>query len=356
MPQPKQRNKPTKGSKHHRRSFDDEAHVEAETLPTIHDIDRPEEECSTSGSVRLAMWDLRQCDRKRCTGTRLVRQGAVQELRLGQSFPGVILSPSGTRCVSREDAPLLMAKGLAVVDCSWNRLNDVPFHRIRGVAPRLLPFLVAANPVNYGRPCKLSCAEALAAALYICGLTEQAHAIMDKFKWGHSFFSTNAELLEAYSQCNTAAEVIQAQNTWLEQVTAAAPEWPSSDENDESEGEGGSEDEQSEAENRKTEQCEQADSREQNVQQQLEQLSVSGSSAITGLQRQQLQGPQQLLQQHHSLQKQQHSEQQGRQSLPNPQSSSSHLAGATAATKRRQQQGYLDDSLLPPSDSDEYID
>lgn len=85
--------------------------------------------------------------------------------------------------MSREDAALISAKGLAVVDCSWNRLDDVPFGRIRGAAPRLLPFFVAANPVNYGRPCKLSCAEALAAALYICGLQDEAHAIMSRFKW-----------------------------------------------------------------------------------------------------------------------------------------------------------------------------
>lgn len=87
---------------------------------------------------RLAMWDLGQCDKKRCTGTRLVRQGLVQELRLGQVFPGVILSPSGTRCVSRQDAELLAAKGLAVVDCSWNRLDDVPFGESCGGSSLLL--------------------------------------------------------------------------------------------------------------------------------------------------------------------------------------------------------------------------
>jgi hypothetical protein len=89
--------------------------------------DTAEEDAPPQQPFRLAMWDLGQCDKKRCTGTRLVRQHVVQELRLGQSFPGVILSPNGTRSVSQEDAALIAAKGLAVVDCSWNRLEDVPF-------------------------------------------------------------------------------------------------------------------------------------------------------------------------------------------------------------------------------------
>ena len=51
----------------------------------------------------------------------------MKEIRLGVPFPGVILSPEGRCCVSQEDLPLIRSKGLAVVDCSWNKLDDVPF-------------------------------------------------------------------------------------------------------------------------------------------------------------------------------------------------------------------------------------
>ncbi|PON54196.1 Ribosome biogenesis protein [Trema orientale] len=144
-------------------------------------------------------------------------QLAMWELRVNSGFAGIVLSPVGTQCVSREDYSLIDRKGLAVVDCSWARLGDVPFVKLRCSAPRLLPWLVAANPVNYGRPCELSCVEALSAALIICGEEETANLLLGKFKWGHAFLSLNRELLKAYSECENSAAIISVQNAWLSQ-------------------------------------------------------------------------------------------------------------------------------------------
>ena len=108
--------------------------------------------------------------------------------------------------------------GAAVIDCSWARLDDTPFNKMKSGHPRLLPWLVAANPVNYGKPCKLNCVEALAAAFYICGYADTAIQYMDRFSWGPSFIEINKELLEKYSQCKTSEEVIRIQNEYLEVI------------------------------------------------------------------------------------------------------------------------------------------
>lgn len=170
--------------------------------------------------IQLAMWDFGQCDAKRCTGRKLSRFGLLKELRVTNGFGGVVLSPVGTHCVSKEDHPIVQRKGLAVVDCSWARLDDVPFVKLRCGAPRLLPWLVAANPVNYGRPCQLSCVEALSAALIICGEEDTGELLLGKFKWGHSFLSLNRDLLKAYSQCENGTEIINVQNSWLSSASS----------------------------------------------------------------------------------------------------------------------------------------
>lgn len=166
-------------------------------------------------SVPLAMWDFGQCDAKRCTGRKLSRLRVLKTLRTAQGWAGVVLTPTGKRTVSPQDAEIVKENGVCVVDCSWAALQDVPFQKLRTPEPRLLPYLVAANPVNYGKPWKLSCAEAIAAALFIAGLPEEAEKVMGCFKWGKSFLELNAELLDMYSRCKDGEEVIEAQNKYM---------------------------------------------------------------------------------------------------------------------------------------------
>ena len=67
--------------------------------------------------------------------------------------------------------------------------------------------LIATNPVNYGKPHRLTCVEAFSAALYIVGLEEEAENIMEGFKWGHNFIQMNKSILEKYKNCKNSEEI-----------------------------------------------------------------------------------------------------------------------------------------------------
>lgn len=179
---------------------------------------RKDKRDSALNGLQLRMWDFAQCDPKRCTGAKLARRGVFRPMPLKRPFRGIVLSPNGTVAVSPADRPILEELGLSVIDCSWARLAEIPFHQMRAGHHRLLPFLVAANSVNYGKPSKLSCAEAAAATLYICDRVDAAKAVLDEFSWGREFIRLNYELLELYRTCIDADEVVQRQNEWLARV------------------------------------------------------------------------------------------------------------------------------------------
>lgn len=163
----------------------------------------------------LGMWDLNQCDPKKCSGRKLARKGYVKTLKLTQKFNGVVLTPMATKCLGPDDKEIIESCGLGVVDCSWAKLAETPFSKMKSGHPRLLPYLIATNPINYGNPCKLSCVEAFAAAFWIVGLKESGRELLSKFKWGHSFYEVNEELLDEYAKCKDGAEVVKKQMDFL---------------------------------------------------------------------------------------------------------------------------------------------
>lgn len=191
-------------------STNDETHQSSE-------VETSDDDCEEfQVPFRVAMWDVGQCDPKRCTGRKLSRFDMIETLRLGARFNGIILSPMGTKCVSPEDKEIIEQHGLAVIDCSWAKLDETPFSKMRGNNPRLLPFFLASNNVNYGKPCQLSCAEALAAAMLITGYPDESRYLLSKFKWGSSFFEINKELIDIYAECKTSEQLVAAQGVYLE--------------------------------------------------------------------------------------------------------------------------------------------
>lgn len=167
---------------------------------------------------KAACWDLNHCDAKRCSGKRLMRLGLMRELHVGQKHPGVIVSPNGKQLVSPADSAILEQYGAAVVEASWKRIDEVPFSKLGGPNLRLLPYLIAANQTNYGRPWRLNCVEALAACFFICGKEDWAVSILSTFSYGPAFLEINDEVLRRYAACEDADAVKQAETDWLEHI------------------------------------------------------------------------------------------------------------------------------------------
>jgi pre-rRNA-processing protein TSR3 len=152
------------------------------------------------------------CDPRKCTVKKLERAGLLKIFSQIARIPRntLLLDPTAEQALSPADR---YVKSITVLDCSWEVLDTgaVRSWRIR----RALPFLLAANPVNFGKACRLSSVEALAAAVYILGEKERACALLSKVGWGLRFLEVNREPLDFYADAKDSAEVIKIQGFYV---------------------------------------------------------------------------------------------------------------------------------------------
>ena len=162
-----------------------------------------------------AIW-LAQDDPKKNTAVRASRDELLTLHKDFKRLPkrGIILEPLCGKVLGPEDREIFEQRGALVgLDCSWAQIESSVAHVMRRtrLQPRMLPLLLAANPVNWGKPGKLSTVEALAASLYLLGRVAQSKELLSKFRWGERFLELNKEPLEAYAEAKSSAELVSLQ-------------------------------------------------------------------------------------------------------------------------------------------------
>ena len=144
-----------------------------------------------------------QDDPKKCTAAKMVKFGLAQNIKkIGSK--GLVLDPFAEKTLLPKDTSVIHS--IVGIDCSWNLANHAFSQKFNGIK-RKLPPLLAGNPVNYSKLNKLTTAEALSGSLYILGFKEQSLELLNKFKWGHTFYELNQNLLNDYSQSTTEEDI-----------------------------------------------------------------------------------------------------------------------------------------------------
>ena len=149
--------------------------------------------------LRLHVLRFNQDDPKKCTAAKMVKFKIASDIRK-TSKNDLVLDPFSENTLLPKDKSII--RSIVGIDCSWN-LADRAFSKPFTGIKRKLPPLFAGNPVNYSKLGKLTTAEALAASLFILGFKEDALELLNKFKWGHTFYELNQNLLEEYSKLET---------------------------------------------------------------------------------------------------------------------------------------------------------
>ena len=163
-----------------------------------------------------SLW-LAQDDPKKNTAVLSSKRGDITLHKRVNTLPkkGIILEPLCGKIFGPEDHNLLTQQNGSLVglDCSWKQIEssvEQVMRRTR-LKPRMLPLFLAANPVNWGKPGKLTTIEALAAAIYLTGNKKQASKLLSGFRWGERFIDLNYEPLEEYSSAKSSADLVELQ-------------------------------------------------------------------------------------------------------------------------------------------------
>ena len=118
----------------------------------------------------------------------------------------LILNPFSKKILLKSDKKFV--NSITGIDCSWNLVTSAFKKSFTGIS-RKLPPLLAGNPMNYSKLNKLSTVEALAAAVYILGEYDLTHTLLQKFKWGHTFFELNKNILQDYTKAQSESEIFE---------------------------------------------------------------------------------------------------------------------------------------------------
>ena len=146
---------------------------------------------------------LKQDDPKKCSAEKLVKFGLAKEVKKTNDS-SLVLDPFATKTLLPKDKNLVTS--ITAIDCSWNLAEQTFTKKLSGIH-RKLPPLFAGNPVNYSKIGKLTTVEAISAVFFILGNNEIGHQLLDKFKWGHTFFELNKNLLEDYSDLKSEDQI-----------------------------------------------------------------------------------------------------------------------------------------------------
>jgi len=171
-------------------------------------------------SIRILVYRIEEDSPKHSTAKKIIRLGYAKKIRIRQKkfhYPTLVLEPTSTIPL----APIDKYYNILVIDRSWKKFFEKRNNPIflGNIMYRRLPFLIAANPINYGKPYILSSVEAIAASLIISGCKERAIAILRNFKWGEEFIKINKKYFEKYTQARSHEEVKRIEENLLRELS-----------------------------------------------------------------------------------------------------------------------------------------